>query len=57
MKVNNNKVMCHHSIKFSDMFDQNPPYSFDKISEKPIPLKTLSQLDRKRKGQGHSNKQ
>ena len=25
LKVNNNQVMCHLSMKLSDTFDQNPP--------------------------------
>ena len=29
--------MCHLSVKLSDTFDQNPPYTFDNIREKPIP--------------------
>ena len=39
IKVNNNKVMCHLSKKPSDMFDQNPACTFDKIREKPILMK------------------
>ena len=31
--------MCHLSMKFSDMFDQNSPCTFDKIREKPILIK------------------
>ena len=31
--------MCHLSMKLSDMFDQNPPCTFDKIRENPIPMK------------------
>ena len=49
--------MCHLSMKLSDTFDQNPPSTFDKIREKPIPMKTLSQLDLESKGQGHSENQ
>ena len=37
MKVNNNQVMCHLSMKLSDTFDQNPSRTFDNIREKPIP--------------------
>ena len=39
LKVNNNQVMCQLSMKLSDTFDQNPPCTFDKIREKPIPMK------------------
>ena len=39
LKVNNNQVMCHLSMKLSDMCDQNPPYTFDKIREKTILMK------------------
>ena len=49
--------MCGLSMKLSDMFDQNPPCTLDKIREKPIPIKMLSQLDLERKGQGHSKNQ
>ena len=31
--------MCHLSIKLSDIFDQNTPCTFDKMREKPIPMK------------------
>ena len=31
--------MCHLSMKLSDTFDQNPPWIFDKIWEKPIEMK------------------
>ena len=31
LKVNNNQVMCHLSMKLSDMFDQNTPCTFEKI--------------------------
>ena len=31
LKVNNNQVMCHLSMKLSDTFDQNPPCTLDKI--------------------------
>ena len=31
--------MCHLSMKLSGTFDQNPPYTFDKIREKVIPMK------------------
>ena len=56
--VNNNQVMCHLSMKLSDMCDQNPPYTFDKIREKPILMrKTLSRLDLESNGQGHSKNQ
>ena len=33
-KVNNIKVMCHLSMKFSDMFDENNHCTFDKIKDK-----------------------
>ena len=39
LKVNNNQVMLHLFMKLSDTFDQNPPCTFDKIREKPIPMK------------------
>ena len=39
LKVNNNQVMCHLSMKLSDTFDQNRPCTFDKIREKPILMK------------------
>ena len=29
LKVNNNQVMCHLSMKLSDTFDQNPPCTLD----------------------------
>ena len=34
--------MCHLSMKLSDMFDQNPACTFDKIREKPILIKRRS---------------
>ena len=34
LKVNNNKVMCHPSMKLSDMFDPNPMCTSDKICGK-----------------------
>ena len=34
LKVNNNRVMCQMSMKLPAMFDQNPPYAFDKIVKK-----------------------
>ena len=49
--------MCHLFMKLSDTFDQNPLCTFDKIREKPILMKTLSQLDLESKGQGHSKNQ
>ena len=50
--------MCHLSMKLSGTFDQNPPCTFDKIREKPIPIKKkLSQLDLESKGQDHSKNQ
>ena len=49
--------MCHLSMELSDMFDQNPPCTFDKIRENPFQRKTLSQLDLESKGQGHSKNQ
>ena len=36
--------MCHLSMKLSDTFDQNPPSTFDKILEKPIPMKNSHSL-------------
>ena len=39
LKVNNDQVMCHLSMKLSDTFDQNPPCTLDKIREKPIKMK------------------
>ena len=33
-KSNNQKVMCHQSVKFSDMSDQTLLYTFNKISGK-----------------------
>ena len=33
LKVNNNKVMCHLSMKLSHKFDPNPMYTSDKIVE------------------------
>ena len=42
LKVNNNQVMCHVSMKLSDTFDQYPPCTFDKIREKPIFMKKRS---------------
>ena len=44
LKVNNNQVMCHLSMKLSDTFDQNPSCTCtsDKIREKPIPTKKCS---------------
>ena len=33
LKVNNNQVMYHLSMKLSDTFDQNPPCTFDRIRE------------------------
>ena len=39
LKVNNNQVMCHLSIKIMDRFNQNPPSTFDKIREKLIQMK------------------
>ena len=38
VKVNNNKVMCNQSMKFSDRSDQNPPYTLERIGEH-IPMK------------------
>ena len=50
--------MYHLSMKLSDMFDQNPPCTFDKMREKPIlPMKNTSRLDLESKGQGHSKNQ
>ena len=39
LKINNNQVMCHLSMKLSDKFDQNLPCTFDKIGENLIPMK------------------
>ena len=47
--------MCHLSMKLSDTFDQNP-LLLDKIREKPIPMKTLSQLDLESKGHSKNQK-
>ena len=33
LKVNNNQVMCHLSMKFSDKSYQNPHCIFDKVRE------------------------
>ena len=49
--------MCQLSMKLSDTFDQNLPCTLDQIREKPIPIKTLSELDLESKGQGHSKNQ
>ena len=48
--------MCHLSMKFSDMSDQNLLYTFDRIREKHIPIKMLSQLDLENQGQDHHRK-
>ena len=32
--INNQKVMCQQSMKFSGIFDHNTPHTFDKIREK-----------------------
>ena len=37
--------MCHLSMKLSDMFDQNPPCTFDKIREKPHSDEKCSHVD------------
>ena len=34
--------MCHLSMKLSDTFDRKPPCTFEKIIEKPIPMKKSS---------------
>ena len=39
LKVKNNKVMCHLSMKLSDMFDPNPMHTSDKIVVKHISVK------------------
>ena len=58
LKVNNNKVMCHLSMKLSYIFDPNAMYTSEKIVEKHISVKeTLLKLALKPKGQGHSKKQ
>ena len=49
--------MCHLSMKLSDMFDQNPPCTSEKIRENPFRQKRLSQHDLESKGQGHSKNQ
>ena len=50
--------MCHLSMKFPDMFDQNPPYTSDRIEAKFILIKnTLSRLDLEPKGQDHGKNQ
>ena len=43
-------------MKFSDMFHQNLPCSFDKIRENPFGWKRLSQPDLESKGQGLSKR-
>ena len=50
-KRNNQKVMCHKSMKFSEMFGHNPPHTFDKFRENTFQWKMLSQLDLESKGQ------
>ena len=58
MKVYNNKVMGHLSMKLSDKFDPNQMYTSDKILVKHISVKeTLLKLDLESKGQGHSKQQ
>ena len=57
LKDNNNQVMCHLSMKLSDMFDQNLPCTSDQIREKPILMKKHSRLDFESKSQGHSKNQ
>ena len=58
VKVYNNKVMCHLSMKFSDKFDPNQMYTSDKIVAKHISVKeTLLKLDLEPKVQGHSKQQ
>ena len=39
LKVTNNKVMWHLSMKLFDKFDQTPPHTLDKIMAKLIPMK------------------
>ena len=39
LKVNNNSVMCHLSMKLCDKFDQNPHCTLNKIREIPIKIK------------------
>ena len=44
-KFNNNKVMCHLSMKLTDMFDPNKMHTSDKIVVKQISVKeTLLKL-------------
>ena len=58
VKVYNNKVMCHLSMKLSDKFNPNQIYTSEKIVVKHISVKeTLLQLDLEPKGQGHSKQQ
>ena len=50
--------MCHLSMKLSDMFDQNPACTFDKIRKKPILIKRCSHgLTLRGKGQGYRKNQ
>ena len=51
LRVNNNQVISHLSMKLSHRFDQNPPSTFDKNKGKP---KMLTWLGLESKGQGHS---
>ena len=56
LKGNNNTVIFHLSMKFSDRFDQNPPVRLTKLRKKHS-NKKHSQFDLECKGQGHSKKQ
>ena len=49
--------MCQMSMKLPAMFDQNPPYTFDKIVKKFKTTKMLSKLDLEPKCQGDSKNQ
>ena len=54
-EVNNNKVMCHLSMKLFNMFDQPPPLKYSRQNS----CKTYSiknDFDLEPKGQGHSKK-
>ena len=49
--------MCYLSVNLSDLFDQNPPHTFDKIVVKHmVPVKTLSKFHLEQNCQGHSKK-
>ena len=57
LKVNNNKVMCHLSMKLFDMFNQTTHHTLEKIMAKFIPIKNSLKVYLKPKGQGHRKKQ